>query len=74
MTGLDSGRFAHPRLLLVTALGALVAVVGLVALLLPGPTHDLLGRRILFVGAILLAYGASGYLAFGVFTRRDRPD
>lgn len=74
MTVLDSGRFAHPRLLLVTAVGALIALAGLGTLLLSGPAHDLLGRRIVFAGGILLAYGTSGYLAFGVFTRRDRPD
>lgn len=64
------GRFRHPRLVLVLSAGALVALAGLV--LLATETGDtLLGRRVLFVGGILVAYGATGYLAFGVFTRRD---
>ena len=70
-TEVATGR-AHPRLflLVVTGLGGLV--LGLAVALVPafGADRTLWGIRIGFVGFVLFAAGASGYLAIGVFDRQ----
>lgn len=65
-------RSAHPRLLLLMLLGAAVAVLGVV-LIVVSPTIDLgngeIAARIGILGALVFLAGASGYLAFSVFER-----
>lgn len=66
------GRTAHPRLAVLVAVGALLAVAGF-GVAVAGPTvgfdPGLLGLRIGIVGLFLLFLGASGWMAFAVFDR-----
>lgn len=55
-----------PRLAIVVLLGALLVAAGAVlALAGTGP----LGTRVLILGAIVLLFGASGYVSVTVFSR-----
>jgi|GEM_PF-4735037 len=65
-------RSAHPRLLLSTLLGAVVALLG-AGLSVIAPAVGLgireTAARIAILGALLFLAGGSGYLAFSVFER-----
>lgn len=65
-------RRAYPRLAVLVVLGAAVGLLGTALVLLgsggdavPGP----LGLRLAVVGYLLFLFGATGYVAFAVFSR-----
>jgi hypothetical protein len=65
-------RTAHPRLLVLAAVGvAAVVLGGVLVLATSGPAGGpgTLGIRLAIVGALLFLLGASGYVAFAVFER-----
>lgn len=63
-------RARHPRLFVLVLVGAAGVVVGTVLLLADGaPRPDSLGGRVAALGALVLLYGATGYLAFWIFGR-----
>ena len=63
---------AHPRLLVLVVVGAVVGVVGTaLAVATPDPTSSFvtLGVRLAVVGYLAFLLGGSGYVAFAVFER-----
>lgn len=63
-------RARHPRLLVLVLVGAVGVVAGAVLLLADGaPRPDSLGVRLAVLGALVLLFGATGYLAFSIFGR-----
>jgi len=64
-------RRAFPRLAALVVLGAVVAIVGTVLLLVGSGDggRAMLGFRLALVGYLVFLFGASGYLAFSLFER-----
>ena len=65
---------SHPRLALVSVLGAVLGIVGVTLFLLSpvgGPDVGTTGLRLAIAGAILLLFGSTGYLAFAFFERAE---
>lgn len=65
-------RFAHPRLAILGLLGTGLGLLGLLVFLTAAPVghgFGTVGVRIVILGALVLAFAASGYVAFFVFER-----
>lgn len=64
---------AHPRLLVLLVVGVLIGFLGVI-LSLATPTGGdagARGTRLAIVGTLVFLLGASGYLAFAAFERRE---
>lgn len=62
-------RRAFPRLAALVTVGVAVGLVGTVLLLTASGPSRALGFRIAVVGYLVFLFGATGYLAFSVFSR-----
>lgn len=62
-------RRSYPRLAALVVLGAAVGAVGTALLLAGSGAGRTLGLRLAVVGYLVFLFGASGYLAFSLFSR-----